>query len=341
MEFRILGPLEALDGDRRVPLPGGRGRALLALLILNVGKVVSTERLIDDLWGETVPPTVQTALHGLVSDLRKRLEPTRTKGEAPAALRTAPPGYRLAVEPSCVDANRFRWLLEEARAGEAAERAVTLREALGLWRGPALADFTYEPFAQREIATLEELRLEAIEHRVDADMAVGPGSELVAELEALVAEHPFRERLRGQLMLALYRTGRQAEALEVYRDARRTLVEELGIEPGAALRQLEQAILRQDPSLDLEPPGALPVAAAKLAEPAAERWLPGERRPVTVVFVESTPSPIGRRRRPGNPARGGRTLAGSRGRRAPAPWCQRRGTRRRRVGRPVRCPRGP
>ena len=117
VEFRILGPLEALDGDRRVPLPGGRGRALLALLILNVGKVVSTERLIDDLWGETVPATVQTALHGLVSDLRKRLEPTRTKGGAPAALRTAPPGYRLAVEPRCVDANRFRRLLEEARGG--------------------------------------------------------------------------------------------------------------------------------------------------------------------------------------------------------------------------------
>ena len=177
-------------------------------------------------------------------------------------LRTAPPGYRLAVEPRCVDANRFRRLLEEARAGEAAERAATLREALGLWRGPALADFTYEPFAQREIAR-EELRLEAIEQRVDADMAVGPGARLVAELEALVAEHPFRERLRGQLMLALYRTGRQADALEVYRDARRTLVEELGIEPAAALRQLEQAILRQDPSLR---PGAARCAAVAAAE---------------------------------------------------------------------------
>jgi DNA-binding SARP family transcriptional activator len=290
VEFRILGPLEALDGDRRVPLPGGRGRALLALLILNVGKVVSTERLIDDLWGETVPATVQTALHGLVSDLRKRLEPTRTKGGAPAALQTAPPGYRLAVEPRCVDANRFRRLLEEARAGEAAERAATLREALGLWRGPALADFTYEPFAQREITTLEELRLEAIEQRVDADMAVGPGSELVAELEALVAEHPFRERLRGQLMLALYRTGRQADALEVYRDARRTLVEELGIEPAAALRQLEQAILRQDPSLDLEPPGAQPVAAPKLAA-CSGGMVPASRNSSATCWSASSASP--------------------------------------------------
>ena len=170
--------LGTAGGARRGSTRASAGRAragALALLILNVGKVVSTERLIDDLWGETVPATVQTALHGLVSDLRKRLEPTRTKGGL-AALRTAPPGYRLAVEPRCVDANRFRRLLEEARAGEAAERAATLREALGLWRGPALADFTYEPFAQREITTLEELRLEAIEQRVDADMAVGPGA---------------------------------------------------------------------------------------------------------------------------------------------------------------------
>ena len=182
------------------------------------GKVVLAERLIDDLWGETVPSTVRTALQGLVSDLRKRLEPTRRERRATAVLRTAPPGYRLAVEPRCVDANRFRRLLEEARAGEAAERAATLREALDLWRGPALADFTYEPFAQREIATLEELRLEAIEQRVDADLTLGLASELVADLEALVAEHPSRERLRGQLMLALYRTVRQADALEVYRD---------------------------------------------------------------------------------------------------------------------------
>ena len=267
-------------------LPRGRGRALLARLILDVGRVVSTERLIDDLWGEAPPPTAQTALQGLVSDLRKRLEPTRDRDQAPALLRTAPPGYLLAVEPACVDAHRFRRLLEAAPAQAAAERAASLREALALWRGPALADFTYDPFAQREIAALEELRLAAVEERIDADLALGRESQAVAEIEALVAEHPFRERLRAQLMLALYRSGRQADALEVYQDARRTLVENLGIEPGAALRQLECAILGQDPALDLERRRPQRPAARALPDPGADGWLAGERRPVTAVFVD-------------------------------------------------------
>lgn len=284
MQFRILGPLEVLEGGRPVALPRGRGRALLARLILDAGTVVPTERLVDDLWGEVVPYTVQTALQGLVWNLRKRLEPARSRGEAPELLRTVPPGYLLAVDPACVDANRFRRLLEEARAAEPAERVATLRQALGLWRGRALADFAYEPFAQREIATLEALRLAAIEERIDADLAVGRASEVVTELDALVTEHPLQERLRGQLMLALYRAGRQADALHAYRDARRTLIEELGIEPGPALRQLEQAILRQEPSLDVEPPQA--PAKEVATEPAAARWLAGERRPVTVVFVD-------------------------------------------------------
>jgi DNA-binding SARP family transcriptional activator len=219
MEFRILGPLEAFEGERPVPLPTGRGRALLALLVLNAGKVVSVDRLIDSLWGETVPATVRTALHGLVSDLRTRLEPARRRGDAATFLRTSPPGYVLAVPPTCVDADRFRRLVAEARASKAVERVVKLREALGLWRGSALADFRYEPFAQQEIAALEELRLAALEDRIDAELALGLASQLVAEMEALVTEHPTRERLLGQLMLALYRSGRQAEALEVYRRA--------------------------------------------------------------------------------------------------------------------------
>jgi DNA-binding SARP family transcriptional activator len=188
-----------------------------------------------------------------VSNLRKRLEPAKAGGEAPGVLRTTPPGYVLAIDPTRVDSNRFRGLLEEASGAAAFERAARLRRALSLWRGPALADFTYQPFAQREITALEELRLAAIEERVEADLALGRHGQLAAELEALVAEHPFRERVRGQLMVALCRAGRQAEALEVYREARQALVEELGIEPGPGLRQLEQAILRQDPSLDLEP----------------------------------------------------------------------------------------
>jgi DNA-binding SARP family transcriptional activator/class 3 adenylate cyclase len=291
VEFRILGPLEVLDVGRPVALPGGRGRALLALLILHAGEVVSADRLIDELWGESPPPTATTALQGLVSTLRKRLQPARVGGEAGAVLRTVPPGYVLATDPAGVDANLFRRLLEEASGATAAERSARLRQALSLWRGPVLAEFTYQPFAQREITALEELRLVAIEERVEADLALGRHGQLVAELEALVAEHPFREGLRGELMVALYRAGRQAEALGVYRDARQALAEELGIEPGPRLRQLEGAILRQDPALDLEPSHETAPAAGTPLHPvsgtaAAEPWLSGERRTVTVVFVD-------------------------------------------------------
>jgi DNA-binding SARP family transcriptional activator len=291
VEFRILGPLEVLDDGRPVALPGGRGRALLALLILHAGEVVSADRLIDELWGESPPPTATTALQGLVSTLRKRLAPARAGGEAGAVLRTVPPGYVLATDPTGVDANLFRRLVEEASGAAAAERAARLRRALSLWRGPALAEFTYQPFAQREITTLEELRLAAVEERVEADLTLGRHGQLVAELEALVAAHPFRERLRGQLMMALYRAGRQAEALAVYLNAREALAGELGIEPGPELRQLEGAILRQDPALDLEPSRETAPAAGKplhsaRGAAAAEPWLSGERRTVTVMFVD-------------------------------------------------------
>lgn len=293
MEFRILGPLEVDDGDRPVPLPSGRGRALLALLVLHAGEVVSAERLVDDLWGETPPPTAPTALQGLVSALRKRLEPSRRPGEVPGVLGTRPPGYVLAIDPDDVDANRFRRLLEEAGGLPASERAAQLHRALSLWRGPALAEFTYEPFAQAEIAALEELRLSALEGRIDADLALGRHGSLVGELERLVARCPLRERLRGQLMLALYRSGRQAEALEAYRAAREGLLEELGIEPGPALQRLEQAILRQDTSLDTPAPVPLeavtePAAAGPAA--AARPWLPQGRKTVTVVFLDVAPS---------------------------------------------------
>jgi DNA-binding SARP family transcriptional activator/class 3 adenylate cyclase len=291
VEFRILGPLEVLDEGRPVALPRGRGRALLALLILHAGEVVSTARLIDELWGERPPATATTALQGLVSNLRRCLEPARADGEAPAVLRTTPPGYVLAIDPLGVDSNLFRLLLEEARGAAAVERSASLRRALSLWRGPVLADFTYQPFAQREITALEELRLVAIEERIEADLALGHHGQLVAELEVLVAEHPFRERVRGQLMVTLYRAGRQAEALEVYRGARQALVEELGIEPGSGLQQLEQAILRQDPSLDLEPSRETVPTAGTMLHPVAHideaaSWLSGERRTVTVVFVD-------------------------------------------------------
>jgi DNA-binding SARP family transcriptional activator len=295
VEFRVLGQLEVLDGDQRVPLPRGRGRALLALLVLRAGEVVSTDRLIDWLWGETPPPTAITALHGLVSTLRKRLEPARGASEAPAVLETRPPGYVLAIDRGEVDAHRFRRLLEGVAGAPAPKRAAKLRTALALWRGPALADFTYEPFAQTDIAVLEELRMAAIEERIDADLELGRHAELVGELKDLTAEQPLRERLRGQLMLALYRSGRQAEALEVYRTTRQVLVEELGIEPGPALQALEQAILRQDASLDLQP--ALPLPEVSRETPAArppveaQPWLPPGRKTVTVGFLDSPRPP--------------------------------------------------
>jgi DNA-binding SARP family transcriptional activator/tetratricopeptide (TPR) repeat protein len=286
MEFRILGSMEVLDGARRIQLPAGRGRALLALLVLHAGEAVASERLIDELWGEHPPATAATVVQGLVSRLRKQLEPGRGRREAPTILQTVGSGYRLAIDPEDVDADRFKRLLDEARAAALELRSVKLADALGLWRGPALADFTYEPFAQRAIMALDELRLVAIEDRIETNLGLGRAGELVAELHQLVGTHPFRERLRGLLMLALYRAGRQADALEAYRDARSALVDELGVEPGPALRELEVAMLRHDPSLDQKPTDRTEVSA----DPAVSRWLPRERRLVTVVAVDLAPS---------------------------------------------------
>lgn len=210
MEFRILGPTEVLDGGRRVPLPSGRGRALLALLALHAGEPVSADRLIDELWGEDPPPTARTVVHGLMSKLRRMLEPDRAKAHPGALLQTFGSGYQLTIEPDTVDAHRFKRLIDEAREAPVEVRSTRLSAALTLWRGPALADFTYEPFAQRAISALEELRIQAMEDRIEADLALGRAADLVPELEQLIGDHPFRERLRGSLMLALYRSGRQA-----------------------------------------------------------------------------------------------------------------------------------
>jgi DNA-binding SARP family transcriptional activator len=247
MEFRILGPLEAWDAGREVALGGPKPRALLAALLLRPNEVVPTYRLIDELWGDDSPEDADAALRVNVSRLRRAL--------ASDALTTRPPGYLLRVEPGALDLQLFERLAEEGRSmlarGLAADASVRLGEALSLWRGPALADFAYESFAQAAIVRLEEIRLVVIELRIEADLALGRHDELVGELEALVEEHPFRERLREYLMTALYRSGRQAEALQAYQGARRTLVDELGIEPGTELQRLEGAILRQDPSLAL------------------------------------------------------------------------------------------
>jgi predicted ATPase/DNA-binding SARP family transcriptional activator len=241
-EFQILGPFEALVDGRRVSLQAAKPRALLAILVLHASEPVSIDRLIADLWAGRPPATAAKTLQTYVSQLRKAL--------GDRTIVTGPAGYQLKVERDSLDADRFEALLAEARGAEPTVAGDRLREALALWRGPALLDFAFEPWAQTEIGRLEELRLDALQDRVEADLALGRAAGLVAELEALVAEHPLRERLRGQLMLALYRSGRQADALAEYRAARETLIDELGIEPGPALRRLERGILDQDPELD-------------------------------------------------------------------------------------------
>lgn len=232
MEFRILGPLEVTADGRALDLGGHKQRTLLALLLLQANRVVSSDRLIEALWEEDPPGTAAKALQVHVSQLRKLVGRER--------LETRAPGYLLRVGPDELDLERFERLQEEGR----------LDDALALWRGAPLADFAYQRFADAAIARLEELRLSCLEERIDRDLARGRHAELVGELDALVREHPLRERLRGQLMLALYRSGRQADALDVYRDARAALVDELGIEPGRELRERHQAILEQDPELD-------------------------------------------------------------------------------------------
>ncbi|MGZ8647369.1 MAG: AfsR/SARP family transcriptional regulator, partial [Solirubrobacteraceae bacterium] len=258
MHFRILGPLEVSDQDRALALGGLKQRSLLALLLLHANEIVATDRLIAELWGEAPPATASKSIQVYVMRLRRELGAER--------LTTRAPGYVLHVEPEELDVAVFERLRGEARRAERARAAEKLRAALGLWRGPPLADLAYESFAQAEIGRLDELRLAVLEERVDADLACGRHADLVGELEALIAANPVRERLRAQLMLALYRSGRQAEALEAYRAVRRELADELGLEPGEQLRQLERAILSHDPKLDAAP-------ASRAAAPAIERSL--------------------------------------------------------------------
>ncbi|HEY2936378.1 MAG TPA: BTAD domain-containing putative transcriptional regulator, partial [Gaiellaceae bacterium] len=282
-EFRILGPLEVRKEGRPLRLGGAQQRALLAVLLLHPNRVVPIGTLVEELWGPAPPETAIKIVHNIVSRLRRLLE-------AEQVLITRGHGYLLRVEPGQLDANRFELLVEEARsareAGHAEAGASTLRDALALWRGPALADVREEPFAQKEVARLEELLRNAIEDRIEADLTLGRHADLIGELEALVAEHPFRERLRAQLMLALYRSGRQAEALDVYREARRFLVEQAGIEPGPALQRLQKAILVQDSSLEL---------ADAPARPPAEEAAPAREVRKTVSVVSAALDPLGRR----------------------------------------------
>jgi YVTN family beta-propeller protein len=252
LDFRVLGPLQVAAKGSFLPLGGAKQRAVLALLLLNANEVVSVDRLIDALWGGSPPRSAANIVQGYVSHLRKVLEPGRRRGEH-ELLVSRPPGYALRIAPGQLDADRFAELAGEGRRllGEGDARAASdrLREALRLWRGPPLGDLAYESFVRVDADRLEELRLAVLEDRLDADLALGRQAEVVPELRELVAEHPLRERFREQLMVALYRAGRQAEALEVYRTGRHVLREELGIEPGPGLRELERSILQQDPAL--------------------------------------------------------------------------------------------
>lgn len=261
MRFEVLGPLRVLDGDgRSLRIGGTRERSLLARLLISANHVVTVDRLIDDLWDDAPPPTARQSLHVHLSRLRKTLGPDRIVTEGP--------GYRIVVDNSELDAARFEELVAEARARSHREdhrgSASLLREALSLWRGSVLADVADRPFASAEAARLEEARLAALEARIDADLAVGLHADLVGELEALTGAHPLRERLWRARMLALYRAGRQAEALRAYQDVRRLLADELGIDPSAELRDLERAVLAQDPALML----------TRVVSPASERSFP-------------------------------------------------------------------
>jgi DNA-binding SARP family transcriptional activator len=266
VEFRILGPLEVWQDGRPVHIEGGKERALLAFLLLHAGEPVSVDRLIDELWGDSPPVTARKSVQVRVAGLRRALrgDILVTRGDA----------YLVRFEPNQLDLQRFEQLLSDGSdalaAGDPSAAVATLREALALWRGPPLADFAYESFAQTAIARLDELHIHALELRTEALLELGLHRRVIAELEALVAEHPLRERLREQLMLALYRDGRQAEALDVYRRTRVSFVAELGIEPGPALQNLQQSILCQDPMLELAAPErsilVAPQDARRLAE---------------------------------------------------------------------------
>lgn len=251
----MLGPLEVLDGERHLDLGAPRQRAVLAVLLLRANQVVPADRLAEEIWPEGPPRTAAKAIQVYVSTLRKAL------GDYRDALETRGPGYLLRVAKGELDLHEFERLVERSRGEEPDARAATLRSALALWRGAPLADFAYEAFVQVEAARLEELRVLALEERLEADLALGRGADLVTELQALVRERPLQERPRAQLMRALYRAGRQADALDVFREGREVLDAELGLEPGQALRDLERAILRHDETLSA--PAATEVGPAR------------------------------------------------------------------------------
>ncbi|MGI9659117.1 MAG: BTAD domain-containing putative transcriptional regulator [Gaiellaceae bacterium] len=285
MEYRILGPLEVVVEGRTLPLASKKQRALLAVLLLRAGQVVSRDRLIDALWEESPPASGVAALRVHISELRKLLDQDDDGRGSKTRLQTVDPGYRLDIAGDLFDLKTFETLVEDGGKalgeGQIEAASEALGDAVSLWRGPALADFTYDGFAQQAIGRLAELRLVALERQVEAELALGRHADVIPELEQLVSAHPLRERLRGQLMLALYQADRQADALATYRDGRRVMSDELGIEPGYALQELEQSILRQDRSLT--PAGR--VTPAPSATPAQEPAIEERDRSLLVALA--------------------------------------------------------
>jgi len=294
LRFNLLGPLEALRDDAPIVLGPRKQRAVLALLLLHANRVVPTERLIDDLWGDSPPETARAALQVYVAGLRKAL------GDDGAALRTTAPGYVLELQPGSLDLERFASLRAEARAAtDNARKAEHLHDALALWRGVPLAELGNEPFAATAVVQLNQLRRGALEERINAELALGRQAELIDELDGLVAEHPHHEPFRVQLMLALYRAGRQADALAAYRAAREAFMNELGLEPGAELKALERAVLDQDPAL-ATPPAPPPLEPAEVAPRRSRRpgvaaallGLLGLAAAAVVLLLRDEPAPI-------------------------------------------------
>ena len=288
MDFRILGPLEVLDEGRVLPVAGRSQRTLLALLLVHANQTLGTDRLIDDLWGEHPPAGAAKTILVRISRLRAALGRGH---ETEGALVTRERGYCLQIDPEHLDARRFERLVAQGGrdldAGRLEQAADALESALALWRGAPLTDVAYEPFAQAEIARLNELRASALEQQIELDLLRGRHADVVGRLPGLIAAHPYREHLRAQLMLALYRCDRQADALQAYQDARRVLVDELGIEPGEHLRRLERDILAQDRALWLADGRPAVPAAGRAAGEGGEAPAAGARRLATVVVVDA------------------------------------------------------
>ena len=325
LEFGLLGPFQVLRDGESLALGGRRQRAILAMLACEMGHAVSVERLVDGVWGDPAPPGVVTSVQSYVFHLRQVLEPDRARGTPGSVLVTVPGGYRLAAGPEAVDVTRFEELVASGDAAAEDDQpgiaATAYRSALALWRGDVLEDLGDHDFVAPVRARLDERRASALESRIRAELALGHHTAVVGELGTLIAEHPLREGLHAQLMLALYRSGRQSDALAAYRDLRSVLDTELGIEPSPPLQELNTRMLQQDPTLAWVPRAAVqePARIAGDPTPPPRRPLAGPPLPAQCPDRRDGRRGGAGRRRDAAPRRGaggGRRRTGQRGQRA-------------------------